>query len=81
MFHTTPQSLSNNPSSDSTPDQLTRRQQLKLAVRDYGSTVMVFHITFALASLGGFYAAVSRSARLCQTWLGDNYNEASGYRL
>jgi ribosomal protein L9 len=39
---------------------LSKRQQLKLAVRDYGATVMVFHITISLASLGICYAAISR---------------------
>ncbi|KAK3086842.1 hypothetical protein FSP39_024297 [Pinctada imbricata] len=38
---------------------LSQRERLKLAVRDYGSTVIVFHITISLASLGLFYLAVS----------------------
>lgn len=42
------------------PAELTRRQQLQRAVKEYGSTVMVFHITISLMSLGGFYLAVSR---------------------
>ncbi|XP_036366581.1 uncharacterized protein LOC115221468 isoform X2 [Octopus sinensis] len=41
------------------PLELTRRQQLQRAVKEYGSTVMVFHITISLMSLGGFYLAVS----------------------
>nr|KAG5687251.1 hypothetical protein BaRGS_016426 [Batillaria attramentaria] len=40
-------------------EQLTQREKLKRAVKEYGSTVIVFHITISLASLGGFYLAVS----------------------
>jgi len=50
-------------SSDVSPQtdevQLTPRQKLKRAVKDYGATVMVFHISIALASLGIFYTLVS----------------------
>lgn len=50
-------------SSDDSPQidevQLTPSQKLKQAVKDYGATVMVFHISMALASLGLFYTLVS----------------------
>ncbi|PIK33565.1 hypothetical protein BSL78_29624 [Apostichopus japonicus] len=49
-------------SSSAAPDgqvSLTQRQRLKLAVRDYGSTVIIFHVCISLMSLGGFYLAVS----------------------
>ncbi|XP_014787632.1 uncharacterized protein LOC106881681 [Octopus bimaculoides] len=46
-------------STSDAPIELTRRQQLQRAVKEYGSTVMVFHITISLMSLGGFYLAVS----------------------
>lgn len=39
--------------------QVSQRQRLKMAVRDYGSTVVVFHVCISLMSLGGFYLAVS----------------------
>lgn len=39
---------------------LTRGQKLQKAVKEYGSTVMVFHVTISLISLGTFYLAVSR---------------------
>ncbi|ESO96591.1 hypothetical protein LOTGIDRAFT_99569, partial [Lottia gigantea] len=39
--------------------KLSQKQRLKLAVKDYGSTVIVFHIGISLMSLGGFYLAVS----------------------
>ena len=42
------------------PVQLSQRQRLQLAVRDYGATVVVFHVTISLASLGFFYVAVKR---------------------
>lgn len=40
--------------------QLTQRQKLKRAVKEYGSTVIVFHVTISLMSLGFFYLLVSR---------------------
>lgn len=39
---------------------LSRGARLKAAVRDYGSTVIVFHVTISLASLGLFYLLVAR---------------------
>ncbi|KAL8574119.1 hypothetical protein ACOMHN_060695 [Nucella lapillus] len=44
---------------ESTEGQLSQKEKLKRAVKEYGSTVIVFHITISLASLGGFYLAVS----------------------
>lgn len=44
---------------DGTLPQLSQREKLKRAVKEYGATVIVFHITISLASLGGFYLAVS----------------------
>ncbi|XP_013410836.1 uncharacterized protein LOC106174012 [Lingula anatina] len=43
--------------------QLSGAQKLKLAVKDYGSTVVVFHVSLSLASLGGFYLAVTSQRR------------------
>ena len=47
---------------EQTQDQqtLSKKDQLKRAVSQYGSTVIVFHVTISLASLGFFYALVSR---------------------
>lgn len=39
---------------------LTPREKLKKAIKDYGSTVIVFHIAISLVSLGFFYQLVSR---------------------
>lgn len=39
--------------------ELTQRQKLQRAVKEYGSTVVVFHVTISLASLGFFYLLVS----------------------
>ena len=39
---------------------LSKKEQLQRAVKDYGSTVIVFHVTISLASLGLFYLIVSR---------------------
>ena len=49
------------PDSQSTQvTQVTQTQKLKRAVKEYGATVIVFHVGLSLASLGGFYLAVSR---------------------
>ncbi|XP_015126843.1 uncharacterized protein LOC107048269 isoform X2 [Diachasma alloeum] len=47
--------------SENTTDEnkLTNAEKLKRAVKDYGSTVIVFHIGISLLSLGAFYALVS----------------------
>ena len=42
------------------PVKLSQRERLKRAVKEYGATVVVFHIGISLVSLGGFYLAVSR---------------------
>lgn len=39
---------------------LSPREKLKNAVKDYGATVIVFHVAISLASLGFFYQLVSR---------------------
>ncbi|XP_046403464.1 uncharacterized protein LOC124169041 [Ischnura elegans] len=38
---------------------ISRKDKLKKAVKDYGATVIVFHVGISLLSLGGFYLAVS----------------------
>lgn len=49
-------------SSSSTPAEvpLTRADKLKKAVKEYGSTVIIFHVGISLISLGSFYLLVSR---------------------
>lgn len=42
------------------PVELSRTEKLKKTVKEYGSTVIVFHVTISLASLGTFYLLVSR---------------------
>ena len=49
-----------NSGSSSSDQPLSQGQRLKLAVKDYGFTVIVFHAGISLLSLGGFYTAVSR---------------------
>lgn len=41
------------------PVQLSRRDKLKRAIKEYGTTVIVFHVAISLVSLGGFYLLVS----------------------
>ncbi|XP_076628095.1 protein FAM210A [Colletes latitarsis] len=55
----------------------TKKERFKIIVRDYGRTVLVFHIGISLISLGGFYAAVIGGldvTPLVKTML-DNNNE------
>lgn len=48
-----------------TPDPpLSAKEKLKKAVKDYGATVIVFHVTISLLSLGGCYVLVSRYVSL-----------------
>jgi len=39
--------------------ELTGRQKLKTTIKDYGATVIVFHVSISLMSLGFFYTLVS----------------------
>merc|ERR1712154_205860 len=54
-LHTTP-GRPNQDTVDNKPDKVA---QLKQAVKDYGATVIVFHVGISLMSLGFFYAIVS----------------------
>ncbi|XP_046961683.1 uncharacterized protein LOC124531228 [Vanessa cardui] len=47
-----------NMSTENSPP-LSAKEKLKKAVKDYGSTVIVFHVTISLLSLGGCYILVS----------------------
>uniref|UniRef100_A0A034WLY2 Protein FAM210B n=1 Tax=Bactrocera dorsalis TaxID=27457 RepID=A0A034WLY2_BACDO len=44
---------------DKPPAVLSKKEQLKKAFKDYGSTVIVFHVAISLASLGCCYLLVS----------------------
>lgn len=41
-------------------EKLTKKEQLKRAFKEYGATIVVFHVGISLLSLGGFYVLVSR---------------------
>jgi hypothetical protein len=43
-----------------TEQKLSQKDKLKRAVKEYGATVVVFHVGISLMSLGGFYVLVSR---------------------
>lgn len=47
-------------SSSNAPEKETAQSKLKKAVKEYGSTVIVFHVGISLISLGMFYVLVSR---------------------
>ena len=57
---TTPHSIPPSNNDGSNTNSLSSRQKLQRAVKEYGATVMVFHISMSLMSLGGFYVLVSR---------------------
>ncbi|XP_039502522.1 protein FAM210B, mitochondrial [Drosophila santomea] len=44
--------------------KLTKREQLKRAFKEYGATIVVFHVVISVISLGGFYALVSSGINL-----------------
>lgn len=46
--------------SDKVTTELSRKDKLKKAVKEYGSTVIIFHVGISLVSLGSFYLLVSR---------------------
>ncbi|XP_045472750.1 protein FAM210B, mitochondrial-like [Harmonia axyridis] len=55
--------------------KLSKKDQLKKAIKEYGSTVIVFHVTISLASLGFFYVLVSSGIDMQQVmnYFGVNY--------
>ncbi|XP_061190152.1 uncharacterized protein C18orf19 homolog A-like [Saccostrea echinata] len=60
--NTTNEDVSNQETSTNSENveaQLTQRQKLKRAVKEYGPVVIIFHICIALMSLGFFYFLVS----------------------
>lgn len=69
----TPSSLPPSSSNDK-DEKLTNGQKLKKAVKDYGSTVIVFHITISLMSLGIFYVIVYRYADINKLSIAHNHN-------
>ncbi|KAH8405182.1 hypothetical protein KR222_007487, partial [Zaprionus bogoriensis] len=40
-------------------EKLSKREQLKRAFKDYGATIVAFHVGISLISLGGFYLLIS----------------------
>lgn len=54
------QSGETNDEKKSPPKTESKQSKLKQAVKEYGATVLIFHISLSLASLGTFYALVSR---------------------
>lgn len=52
--------VSTSQESGKTDAPLSRKDMLKKAMKDYGSTVIIFHVGISLVSLGSFYLLVSR---------------------
>ncbi|XP_017075124.2 protein FAM210B, mitochondrial [Drosophila eugracilis] len=44
--------------------KLSKREQLKQAFKEYGATIVAFHVGISVISLGGFYALVSSGINL-----------------
>jgi len=62
--------------------QLDKVGQLKQAVKDYGATVIVFHVGISLMSLGFFYAIVSSGLDVVSLvsrlpWLGEHLSDSA----
>ena len=53
-FHTSPE------------NRLTKKEKFQAAVKEYGKTFVVFHVAISLASLGGFYTAISSGIDVLQ---------------
>lgn len=49
--------------SDDKQQVLSKKDQLKIAFRDYGSTIVTFHVAISLVSLGSFYLLISKYER------------------
>ncbi|CAG9784490.1 unnamed protein product [Diatraea saccharalis] len=45
---------------------MSSKEKLKKAIKDYGSTVIVFHVTISLMSLGGCYLLISSGIDLVE---------------
>ena len=45
---------------EKTWEEMSKKERLKVMVRHYGRTVIVFHVAISLVSLGVFYGLVSR---------------------
>ncbi|XP_012256050.2 uncharacterized protein LOC105686064 isoform X1 [Athalia rosae] len=55
----TPSESQNTPSKSTSNDNESAVTKLKRAIKDYGSTVVVFHVGISLVSLGTCYVAIS----------------------
>ncbi|KAL0894701.1 hypothetical protein ABMA27_013240 [Loxostege sticticalis] len=60
---------------------LTSKEKLKKAVKEYGSTVVVFHVTISLMSLGGCYLLISSGVDLVEILKGFNVGEGTLSKL
>lgn len=45
---------------ENSPTTMSTKEKMKKAVKEYGSTVVVFHVTISLFSLGACYLLISR---------------------
>lgn len=51
------------------PSELTPREKLKIAAKEYGSVLIVFHVGISLISLGSVYFFISNGVDV-QQWIG-----------
>ncbi|XP_055386253.1 protein FAM210B, mitochondrial-like [Condylostylus longicornis] len=61
-------------SSNDNKDVISKKDKFKKIIKEYGSTVIVFHVTISLLSLGGFYLLVSSGVNVIAIldWIGIN---------
>lgn len=59
LLHANTYSTQEKPEPDAPPVQLSKKEQLKRAFKDYGATIIVFHVGISLISLECFYLLVS----------------------
>ncbi|XP_026843116.1 uncharacterized protein LOC6597991 isoform X1 [Drosophila persimilis] len=61
---TTPPPASSATKDPPTEAKLTKKEKLKQAFKEYGTTIITFHVGISLISLGGFYLLVSSGINL-----------------
>merc|ERR1711978_497346 len=83
-FHSTSSSFQDSKSAVDGGDEVPKDKvaQLKLAVKHYGPTVIVFHVGISLMSLGFFYTIVSSGLDVVglvsrPPYLGDHLKESA----
>ncbi|KAI8427745.1 hypothetical protein MSG28_002172 [Choristoneura fumiferana] len=67
--------------TEAQPVKLSAKEKIKNAVKEYGSTVIVFHVTISIFSLGGCYLLVSSGVDLVAILKSFNIGEGTVSKL